>query len=207
LECKAAVTDIWPDHAIELDACLAHAWSVLEQSVVNRRAAMHTPSVATIGLDGSPRSRTVVLRHVDRDEKVLRFHTDVRSGKFSELTLEPRLSFLFYDADEKFQIRVEAVATLHGSDRLADNAWAATQAMSRHAYVVEPASGSIITTGGGFLLTKGRELSDRGRPNFCVVQAAINRIETLWLGSDGHRRAFFEWKSGQAVPRMNWLVP
>ena len=201
------MTEIWPDHANDLTACLEHAWLTLEQAVNDRRSPMHTPSVATLGVDNSPRSRTVVLRHVDRAAKAVRFHTDIRSSKFAELKRDPRISALFYDAEQKLQLRVEGRASLHISDRLADDAWMATQAMSRHAYVVEPASGSIIASGGDFLITKGRELSEMGRPNFCVVRIAIERIETLWLGSEGHRRASFVWKNQQDSPIAQWLVP
>ena len=201
------MTERLPDHAIDLNACLEHAWSTLEQAVHNRRSPMHTPSVATLGVDNSPRSRTVVLRHVDRVGKAIRFHTDIRSSKFAELKRDPRISVLFYDAEQKLQIRVEGQASLHISDQLADDAWVTTQAMSRHAYVVEPASGSIIASGGDFLITKGRELSEMGRPNFCVVRLAIARIETLWLGSEGHRRALFVWKNEPDVPAAQWLVP
>jgi hypothetical protein len=148
-----------------------------------------------------------VLRLVDRSSRVIQFHTDCRSNKYAELTRDPRLSVLFYDADEKLQIRVDGRASLHRDDRLADDAWAATQAMSRHAYVVEPASGRVIASGGDFLLTKGRELSEQGRPNFCVVRTEMDRVETLWLGSEGHRRALFEWGTDKARPTMNWLVP
>ena len=62
---------------------------------------MHTPSVATLGLDGRPRIRTVVLRDFDEGAGTLRFHTDRRSEKVSELARDPRIGVHFYDEAAK----------------------------------------------------------------------------------------------------------
>ena len=195
---------VFSDH---LEASLARAFDILASAASDRRAAMHTPSVATIGLDGSPRSRTVVLRHFDGIGRSLRFHTDIRSEKYKELQRDPRLSALFYDVGEKLQIRLNGHATLHASDPIADQAWSSSQAMSRHCYATEPAPGSSIVAGGDFTLPKGRELTDAGRPHFCAVQLHFSRLEWLWLGSDGHRRALFDWRDPTSAPEMRWLVP
>ena len=49
----------------DLDASLAHAWRLLTRGVNDRRSGFHTPAIVTVGLDGAPAMRTVVLRHVD----------------------------------------------------------------------------------------------------------------------------------------------
>lgn len=198
-----------PSHGFsdDLEASLAHAFDGLASAATDRRAAMHTPSVATIGLDGSPRSRTVVLRHFDRTERSIRFHTDIRSEKYAELQTDPRIAAHFYDVGEKIQLRLNGRATVHVTDSLANEAWAASQAMSRHCYVTEPAPGSVISDGGNFSIPKGRELTDDGRRHFCAVKMVFTRLEWLWLGSDGHRRALFEWNEQASTPVMRWLVP
>jgi hypothetical protein len=53
----------------------------------------------------------------------------------------------------------------------------------------------------------GRELTDEGRPHFSAVVIHFNRLEWLWLGSQGHRRAQFEWRAGASEPDAKWLVP
>ncbi|NBR79124.1 MAG: pyridoxamine 5'-phosphate oxidase, partial [Alphaproteobacteria bacterium] len=58
---------------------------MLERGAADRRSAFHTPTVATIGLDGRPRLRTIVLRACDTANRSLRFHTDARSDKINEL--------------------------------------------------------------------------------------------------------------------------
>jgi len=201
------VSDPSPVFSDQLEASLARAFEILASAASDRRAAMHTPSVATIGLDGSPRSRTVVLRHFDGNDRSLRFHTDIRSEKFQELNRDPRISALFYDVGEKIQLRLNGQATLHVTDRIADDAWSASQAMSRHCYATEPAPGSVISEGVEFTVPKGRELTDAGRHHFCAVRMHFTRLEWLWLGSDGHRRALFDWNDAANAPKMRWLVP
>jgi len=201
------LTDPSPVFSDQLEASLARAFEILVSAASDRRAAMHTPSIATIGLDGSPRSRTVVLRHFGPDDRSFRFHTDIRSEKYQELQRDPRISALFYDVGEKIQLRLNGEATLHVTDRIADEAWSASQAMSRHCYATEPAPGSFILEGADFTIPKGRELTDAGRHHFCAVRMHFNRLEWLWLGSEGHRRAIFEWPAVTSAPEMRWLVP
>lgn len=147
------------------------------------------------------------MRHFDGGERSLRFHTDIRSEKYAELQRDARISALFYDAGEKIQLRLSGHASLHVRDEIADQAWALSQAMSRHCYVTEPAPGSAISEGGAFTIPKGRVLTDEGRPHFCAVRMHFTRLEWLWLGSDGHRRAVFEWRADSIEPLMAWLVP
>lgn len=180
---------------------------LLSRAVADRRAPMHTPSVATLGLDGRPRARVVVLRAFDASARALRFHTDVRSEKFHEVSADPRIALLFYDASLKVQLRVEGEATLHHGDALAEKAWQDSQAMSRHCYATMPAPGSAIEEGSAFHVPIGRELTDDGKPHFVAVVTHFNRLEWLWLGSDGHRRARFEWRANAIEPFAEWLVP
>lgn len=193
-------------HDTLVESC-SECFRLLARAVADRRAPMHTPSVASLGLDGRPRARVVVLRGFDASARTLRFHTDVRSEKFHELSADPRIAVLFYDAALKVQIRVEGRATLHHDDAVADQAWQDSQAMSRHCYATTPAPGSAIEEGGAFHVPKGRELTDDGKPHFVAVVTHFDRLEWLWLGSDGHRRARFIWRAGEAEPQAEWQVP
>jgi pyridoxine/pyridoxamine 5'-phosphate oxidase len=65
----------------DLEGTLAYAWGLLERGVSDRHSPIHTPTVATIGGDGRPSIRTVVLRDCDLDARMLRFHTDRRAPK------------------------------------------------------------------------------------------------------------------------------
>ena len=82
------------------------AWALIEQGVKDRRKPAHTPSIATIGRDGRPKTRIVVLRAGERASRTLRFHTDVRSEKIAELNQNPAVEMLMYDAQARVQLRL-----------------------------------------------------------------------------------------------------
>jgi hypothetical protein len=168
--------------------------------------------VATIGADGAPRLRTVVLRGAEPSARALRFHTDRRSAKVPEIAADPRVSVHFYDARAKVQLRIAARATIHGTDAVAEAAWQRTSEMGRRCYLEEPAPGtpSAAPTSG---LTEAQEAAvprgaaaEPGRANFAVVTLDVRSIEWLYLAARGHRRARFDWDE-DGRPAQTWLVP
>jgi pyridoxamine 5'-phosphate oxidase len=64
-------------------------------------------TMTTIGEDGSPHSRTVVLRGFNSDQFTLTIYTDSRSNKFKELSNDPRAEFLFYDSNQLLQLVIK----------------------------------------------------------------------------------------------------
>lgn len=191
----------WHD---DLAASLAHAWAMLVRGAADRRHAFHTPSVATIGEDGGPCVRTVVLRGVEPAARTLRFHTDARSGKARELAADPRIAVHAYDAGAKLQLRLAGEASLHRDDAVADAAWAATRPFSRACYRVASAPGTPAPDPTAALAEAG-EGEEAGRDAFVAVTVAVARLEMLHLAASGHRRSAFDWRGGALA--MAWLVP
>ena len=192
-----------PAFAEDLDEMLAHAWRQLARGAKDRRSPFHTPTIATIGRDGRPRLRTVVLRAVEPTAGRLRFHTDVRSDKIAELAADPRIALHAYDPQGKLQVRIEGRAVVHRDDVLAEQAWRASRPASRACYAAEPAPGGTIAEGGGFRLPADEAGILAGRANFSVVEVVAEALETLWLAHGGHRRARFALGHN----RSDWLVP
>lgn len=186
-----------------LPATLAGAWERLAEGVADRRSPFHTPALATLGLDGRPRLRTVVLREADPAARRLRVHLDRRSEKAAEIARDPRVALHAYDAAGRFQLRVEGTGALHTDDPVADAAWAAARPMSRKTYAVAPGPGTPLPSGDAYDLPDDAEV---GRPHFAVLVVTVARIETLGLAREGHRRARFDWDAGGALA-MTWLVP
>jgi pyridoxamine 5'-phosphate oxidase len=187
-----------------LDPFLSEAWALLARGVADRRSAVHTPTLATLGLDGRPRARTVVLRGCEPGERRLRFHCDVRSDKFVELGAEPRLALHAYEPGRKLQLRVEGEATLHRADAVADAAWAGSRPMARVCYGSDPGPGAVIPEGGAYRLPD-EAATEPGRSFFAAVLVTVARLEMLSLALRGHRRARFTWEGGRWVGE--WLVP
>lgn len=190
-----------PAHAGDLDATLAEAFRLLARGVADRRHGFHTPSLAGIGLDGAPQSRTVVLRGFDASARRLRFHTDARSAKVAEFSVEPRAALHLYDTAAQVQLRLSGRVTVHDGDDVADAAWNASRAMSRMIYATNPGPGTPIAAPIGAAFD-----AEAGRLNFRVLLFAACRLEWLWLAAAGHQRAAFAWDDAGAC-HATWLAP
>ncbi len=189
----------------DLDETLAEAWRLLERGVADRRSPFHTPALASLREDGAPSVRTLVLRAVDRDARTLRFHTDVRSGKFREIAAQPRVALHFYDPTRKVQLRIDGSARLHKGDAVAAAAWRATRSFSRACYRVEPQPGQEIDDPRSAQTEIGSERSEAGHENFAAITVEMESLEWLYLAARGHRRAQFRWQNHALA--ASWLVP
>lgn len=186
-------------HAGDLEATRQTAFALLARGVADRRSPFHTPVLGTVGHDGQPRLRTLVLRGFDAPTRTLRLHTDRRAGKVADIAAEPRVSLLGYDPGQRVQMRVEGRASLHFEDAVADAGWAASRDFSRMCYAIEPAPGEAIAAPPPAPLDPAA-----GRANFAVILLCFNRLEWLWLAAGGHQRALFTWGD---TPQAAWLVP
>lgn len=189
----------------DLDLSLAEAWRMVTDGVTNRRSPCHTPTVATIGLDGAPRLRTVVLRAAEVDARTLRFHTDLRGAKVAEIGRDPRIGVHFYNPEAKIQLRLSGRATIHPVDDGGAEAWAGSRSASRICYSILPGPGTPIGQGAGFTLASSAEAIEAGVAHFAAVCVHVGELEWLYLHGDGHRRARFSWGNDQIV--ASWLAP
>ncbi|MER0239746.1 pyridoxamine 5'-phosphate oxidase family protein [Fulvimarina sp. MAC8] len=210
------MTDL-PDWYDDLDGTLDNALAELSAAVSDRGHGFRTFTLASIGPEGAPSARIVVLRAVDAPRRQLRFHTDLRSEKVDQLAKNDLVSMVFYDKARKLQLRVNGRAAVKSiaegdGDDLAAQAFAASQPMSRECYRVEPGSGSIIDAPDGYshAAVSDREdgdvLTDPGAEHFAAVVVTFDVIEVLYLAAEGHRRSRFEWSDGGAFQGV-WLTP
>jgi hypothetical protein len=187
----------------DLGGTLDEAWLLLTAGVTDRRSGFHTLTVATIGLAGQPRARTAVLRGCDPARATLRFHTDARAAKTTELARDPRIALHGYDRARKVQIRIEGTARIHADDAVADAAWAGSRDFSRVCYGIAPAPGTPIDAPAGYAMPQDDASIAAGRADFRAVVIAATTLEWLYLAHAGHRRALFDLTSGEA----RWLAP
>ena len=148
-------------------------------------------------------ARTIILRHVDRDRRRFRFHTDIRSAKVREIGMRPEAALLFHHPLERIQLRAPVTLGVLPEGPEVCRAWEATPPPVRRAYMSPepPGTPSPEPTGGFPDAFADRLPTDResaaGRPNFAVLEAALYRLEWLYLHADGHRRAAFTWPGGR----------
>jgi 3-hydroxyisobutyrate dehydrogenase len=206
-------TDLTPAHYNDLNAARDEAFALITQGVKDRNCAFHTPVLATIGVDGGPAARIVVLRRFDGVARTLSIHTDQRSSKVAELAANPRAAVTFYDPGLKIQVRLTGSAQVHfgNEDAVARETWARVAAFSRRCYLgMPPGSSSDAPTSGLTPDLDGRaptlSESEPGFDHFAVIRVCFNSLDWVYLCAKGHRRAGFTWDEDSAE-KAGWLAP
>ena len=183
-------------------------WSMLDDAVTNRSSQFRIP-VFICGDQKDFDGRIVVLRKSDQSNNLVQFHSDIRSDKIAKLKSNKNASMLFYDKEEKIQVRLKVECNINHNNETTKESWSKTGHISRKCYLVEngPGTESPQPTSGlkpeldNFEFTM--EQSEEGYKNFTVIQCKIKTIEWLYLAAKGHRRARFEVANNKEY----WLVP
>ncbi len=195
-----------------LDQVRRHIEQTLHAAVADPKHGWHWPTLGTVALDGDAAElRTVVLRHVDEDPLTLVTHTDVRSEKIDQLRRRPVLAWLFYDGDERVQLRAKGVVEVHHDDATTAAAWPGLDPGQQAIYCIEPDPGDTAdqpTTGlpdGLRLDTAEADRVTGGYANFTVLRCPVRSMTWLRIERAGFRRAGFDAGPGGFTGR--WLVP
>ena len=183
-------------------------WSMLENAVTDRSSPFRIP-VFICGDQSDLDGRIVVLRKADNKNNLVQFHSDIRSDKIEKLKKNSKAAILFYDKEEKIQVRLKVECLVNHNNNVTKESWSKTQHISRKCYLVDngPGTESDTPTSGlkpeldNFEFTM--EQSEEGYKNFTVIQCKIKSIEWLYLAAKGHRRARFDLENN----KENWLVP
>ena len=183
-------------------------WLMLDDAVINRSSQFRIPTFIC-GNQSDFDGRIVVLRKSDQQNSLVQFHSDIRSDKIQKLKKNPNAAMLFYDKEEKIQVRLKVECTVNHNNNVTKESWSKTQHISRKCYLVDngPGTESDIPTSGlkpeldNFEFSV--EQSEEGYKNFTVIQCKIKTIEWLYLAAKGHRRARFELDNNKEY----WLVP
>ena len=184
-------------------------WSMLDTAIKDRSSPFRIP-VFICGNKDDFDGRIVVLRKSDESNNLIQYHSDIRSNKIAKLKGNKNASMLFYDKEEKIQVRLKVECTINHENDITKESWLKTGHMSRKCYLVDnrPGTESSTPTSGlkpeldNFEFTM--EESEEGYKNFTVIQCKIINIEWLYLAAKGHRRAKFEYTGEK---KKSWLIP
>ena len=183
-------------------------WSMLDDAVTNRSSQFRI-HIFICGDQSDFDGRIVVLRKSDQSNNLIQFHSDIRSDKIPKLKNNKNASMLFYDKEEKIQVRLKVECNINHDNEITKESWSKTGHISRKCYLVDngPGTESSAPTSGlkpeldNFEFTM--EQSEEGYKNFTVIQCKIKSMEWLYLAAKGHRRARFELDNNKEY----WLVP
>jgi 3-hydroxyisobutyrate dehydrogenase len=183
-------------------------WSMLDDAVTNRSSSFRIPVFICSHKDEVD-GRIVVLRKLDRENNLLQFHTDLRSPKVEILKNNNKASLLFYDKEEKIQLRVKVNCEINNQNSITKESWKRTQHISRRCYLTDSPPGTSSENPTSGMISKLEDFdytmdqSEEGFKNFTVIKCKIKTIEWLYLAAKGHRRAIIDVKN----KKESWLVP
>lgn len=169
----------------------------LHNGVKDPRHPFHFFTFGTVGLERTPRLRTVVLRDVTENLNLV-FYTDQRSKKVLHMTENNRVSLLFYNQEKLLQLKIEGLAKVQSDEGTLKKHWATVPAKNRRDYTKTVAPGSTISQPEAI-----EHLTDKNF--FCLVEVEPFKIEYLKIQAPDHLRIRFSregelWKSDYLVP-------
>lgn len=171
-------------------------WRELARAGKDRHHAWRTPVLATVGSDGSPQARVVVLREVDVAHQTLRFFTDSRSPKVRQLNNEPHALIVFWSDRLKWQLRVRVAISVETAGPEVEARWQNVQQSASAADYLGP-----VAPGGCIDASQAETRSENANHHFALLSAQVLEIDWLELSRDGHRRA--NLRNGN----WQWLAP
>lgn len=183
----------------DLDAVAAWITRALERGAADPRSPFHWPTLATMGVDGSPRQRTLVLREALPAARRLILATDRRTPKVQEIAANPAASVHVHDQKKRVQLRLSGEAEVVTGGPLWERFW---QKAARRPddYAAEPRPGTPIAARTG-LSRRPETAAD----NFSIIQFTYKTGDFLSLGREGHLRTLVNFSV--EPPEATWLVP
>ena len=167
---------------MDLEQIYTRIWDCLCAAVRLDNHPFKVMQAATVGLDGAPNVRTVLLRGANEANNLLTFHTDVRSPKVAELSREPRVALVSVDPVQNLQIRVAGATRIVRDDPARVEAWQSSPDHDLVAYRTHLAPGTPLNRAGDALdATDDIPDASAGLRHFCVVEVRPTRLDWLDL--------------------------
>ncbi len=194
----------------KLDEVAEQCWQLLGRGGADSKDPFHSPTLITLGRDGFPAARTVILRKTIRPERVLLCHSDWRAQKIAQIQAHDQVLWHGWHPKHRIQLRLRGRATLHRDDALADQEWSRASDSSRLSYsATQPPSTEMNSLAQAQAKHSSYEAletvdTEPWRAHFCVIRSQIEAFDYLLLDRSGHRRAQFRWE--QDHWQGSWVV-
>jgi len=197
------------DKTSSLEEIHTHVWGTLARGGADAKHPYHFPVMATCK-QNEAHQRTLVLRKVGIEKRLLLCYSDVRTQKVEDINLVQLSNWLFYNHQDKEQLRVRTRVVLHHQDELCREIWNNIPPKNRADYIGPMAPGSITESytanlPDNFMESPTEANTAQGWKNFSVIECEVYEIDFLKLMKGGHLRALFSWKEN--AWEHNWLAP
>ena len=184
------------------------AWDLILAGAGGNDHPFGLACIASVGGQGVPRQRTVVLRGADRQLAELHTYTDRRSIKAHELERNALVSYLFWDPDTRIQF------TGHGpthwlTREQAREVFFRLPKHGRKAYATQqPPSTPLDGAGDGLppdWSGRSQQETDYAVANFGVLVTRLQYADVLRLDREHNLRLSASRSNGQWS--LRWIVP
>src|SRR5690606_1187706 len=154
---------------------LARIWQELRSACTQRDHDWRSATLATVGADGGPQARTVILREADEAAGRLAFFTDRRSPKVAELGREPRACLVFWSRRLRWQLRVQARVSLEFDGDAVEATWLRLRdSAAAGDYLAAAAPGTRLAVAGGADRAIPADHARLAEHQLCIARAAID---------------------------------
>jgi pyridoxamine 5'-phosphate oxidase len=172
---------------------LKEFWRYLGEAA-NTRAPFNFLQLSSIGADGSPQLRTIVLRACSEALGTISFATDIRSPKVQEIASDPRVALLGFDPNLAVQIRMAGVAAVVTMEERRQEFWSQLRERVKARFSSPIAPGTLIN--GNHDAPDVAPASLDPYRNFAVIEVELLKIEWLDVGVEPHVRSQFKLERG-----------
>jgi pyridoxamine 5'-phosphate oxidase len=171
-------------------------WQELTRCTADRHHEWRTPVLATIGLDGTPQARTVVLRQASKATQSLIIFTDRRTPKVAELRSHPAGVLTFWSKRLAWQCRIALNFKVLVDGPGIDAAWQRiSQSSAAKDYLAAKAPGSPIARD----YSSDEANASLAAHHLALLTGQISSIDWLELSQSAHRRIRFMPDSYQDI--------
>ncbi|WP_306256906.1 pyridoxamine 5'-phosphate oxidase family protein [Pararhizobium sp. IMCC21322] len=197
------------DYYNDLENTLSHAHGLLRGAVDQPASPLRTPVFASIKRDAqgtlSASSRMVVMREFNSEDRHFSFYTDSRSSKVQEIENHPAVSAVFYDPENRIQLRLSGHCSIHCNDNETAKTWRTLPSHNKALYGTNPGPGTHLAAGDDYE-TGSIDASQHSEFHFCILKVFYHQLEWLYLASQGHRRAQYDWQTNGTLTSQ-WVAP
>lgn len=186
---------------IDLNQGENKVWDLLLQGTVNRKSSFHHPTISTVS-KFKINLRTLIIREVFKEKKLITFYVDMRSKKVSDLNNNKNITIHIYDENCKFQVQLYGLGSIENNTKKTQLLWTNLHSNSKKNYMSITKPGKKIVSPSGFEYYKN---AGQGYINFGLLLVKINRIECLQLLRNANIKAEFIYEKN--FIKKNWLVP
>ena len=182
------IDDMNAPHPPDLAHFLTLAWSALAPQVVADKRKPQVATLSTLGHDGAPAARSVVVRTTDTARATVDIFTDAATPKCAELTNDPRCALTIWRVDLSLQLRISGtIAIITGPE--AQHDWAALPDHALPNYGVTPHPGSRIASAHDYARSPNAA-------RFAILRLTAFDMDVVSLADPIHIRAFYERRDG-----------